>query len=591
MSLSSLSEGVLQEIMVQNRQSDGPVLQIVQIKEISPKPNVPKRFRIALSDGRHFASAMCSQPMNAEIAKDAVKVHNIIRLSKYTVNETTGKKLIVIMDFELVSAAPTDILGSPSAIREDERPHPPAPAPVPAPARPPPREDPRPRPAAAPARSSAESFISIAALTPYICSWTIQAKVVHKTQMTHWSKPQSEGNLFSVTLKDKSGTEIRGTFFKADADKFYPILELDKVYTITGGRVKNENRRFSTVQNDYEITFGSDTRFDEVADDGLIGGRAYKFAESLRDVQGLKEQTIVDVVAVIKEIEEAVDVTTKKGASHRRRLFLCDSSNVQMELTLWDKDALNFPSDAVGRVVQIKDARVSEFNGKQLGTTNGTMIDIRATEPKARELERWWANGGDQGRFESASTGGVDGGNTWGYLAVINERRLGTKKDNSDYLTFFGQVNEVVITPGRLLYYNACPATGCKNRKVEENGGEMVCKTCGAKVTTARERFSFAFKAADFTGSGIITALGDDAIGQPILGYGAHEWAELTKKEDMEGCKRIVREGWFADFKIKVRVKADDYGGELRPKMTAVSVVRTNYADAAKFFAAEIQKY
>jgi hypothetical protein len=152
-------------------------------------------------------------------------------------------------------------------------------------------------------------------------------------------------------------------------------------------------------------------------------------------------------------------------------------------------------------------------------------------------------------------------------------------------------VTEVVFSPGRLLYYNACAGPACKNCKVEEHGGIMICKKCGNQVTTPKERFAFLFRAADFTGSGYISALGDDAIGQPIIGYGAHEWAELTRNEDMEGCQQRVRVGWFLEFRIKVRIKADDYGGDVRPKMTAFAVTKLNYAEAAKFFAGEILKY
>jgi hypothetical protein len=87
-----------------------------------------------------------------------------------------------------------------------------------------------------------------------------------------------------------------------------------------------------------------------------------------------------------------------------------------MEFTLWNKKALNFPSDATGRAVQIKDAPVSDFHEKQLVITNETMIEMRVTKPKARQLEQRWANGGNQELFESVSNGGLDGGNTFGYL-------------------------------------------------------------------------------------------------------------------------------------------------------------------------------
>jgi hypothetical protein len=59
---------------------------------------------------------------------------------------------------------------------------------------------------------------------------------------------------------------------------------------------------------------------------------------------------------------------------------------------------------------------------------------------------------------------------------AINERRLGTKKDTADYIAFSGVVWEVSIGRGRQLYYNACPNTACKNRKVEENGGIIACR-------------------------------------------------------------------------------------------------------------------
>jgi hypothetical protein len=60
----------------------------------------------ALLSAGHDASAMCSQTTHTEITSDCVKVYNVIHLTRHAVNETTGKKVIVIIDFELVSAVP-----------------------------------------------------------------------------------------------------------------------------------------------------------------------------------------------------------------------------------------------------------------------------------------------------------------------------------------------------------------------------------------------------------------------------------------------------------------------------------------------------
>ncbi len=43
--------------------------------------------------------------------------------------------------------------------------------------------------------------------------------------MRTWSNARGEGTLFSIDLLDEDGSEIRGTFFKADADKWHESLQ------------------------------------------------------------------------------------------------------------------------------------------------------------------------------------------------------------------------------------------------------------------------------------------------------------------------------------------------------------------------------
>ena len=68
----------------------------------------------------------------------------------------------------------------------------------------------------------------IASLTPYQNRWTIKARVTNKSDIKRWSNSRGEGYLFSMDLLDESG-EIRATAFKAECDKFEPIVEVDKV--------------------------------------------------------------------------------------------------------------------------------------------------------------------------------------------------------------------------------------------------------------------------------------------------------------------------------------------------------------------------
>jgi hypothetical protein len=47
----------------------------------------------------------------------------------------------------------------------------------------------------------------------------------------------------------------------------------------------------------------------------------------------------------------------------------------------------------------------------------------------------------------------------------------------------------------------------------------------------------------------------------------------------------------FKEFKVKCRVKSEEYNGDLRPKLSTITIAPINYAEAAKFFATEIGKF
>lgn len=58
--------------------------------------------------------------------------------------------------------------------------------------------------------------------------WKIRARVTQKSGIRTWSNSRGEGKLFSVTLTDDSA-EIRATGFNDAVDKFYELLEVNKV--------------------------------------------------------------------------------------------------------------------------------------------------------------------------------------------------------------------------------------------------------------------------------------------------------------------------------------------------------------------------
>jgi len=102
------------------------------------------------------------------------------------------------------------------------------------------------------------TFQPIDSLNPYQNRWTIKARITSKGDMKSWNNARGSGTLFKIELLDDRGGEIAACFFKETAEKFYPLLEVNQVYTFANGRLKVANKQYSSCSSDYEITFGND---------------------------------------------------------------------------------------------------------------------------------------------------------------------------------------------------------------------------------------------------------------------------------------------------------------------------------------------
>lgn len=63
---------------------------------------------------------------------------------------------------------------------------------------------------------------------------------------------------------DETG-EIRGTAFNAVANDLYEKLQEGKVYYVSKARVNLAKKKFSNVNNDYELSFEKNTEVEEVS--------------------------------------------------------------------------------------------------------------------------------------------------------------------------------------------------------------------------------------------------------------------------------------------------------------------------------------
>ena len=194
---------------------------------------------------------------------------------------------------------------------------------------------------------------------------------------------------------DESG-EIRATAFKEQADKFYDMIQPDKVYLITKCQLKPANKQYSTLNNDYEMTFTNETQVEEVINDvNSVPEIKYNFIQ-ISHIADMEPNSFVDTLGVCRDASDIQRFVARTSGREliKREITLVDNSNSSISLTLWGDEALNF--DSISQpVVLLKGARISEFGGgKSLGIVGSTVMKINPDLPLVHKLRGWFDNGG-----------------------------------------------------------------------------------------------------------------------------------------------------------------------------------------------------
>jgi replication factor A1 len=88
--------------------------------------------------------------------------------------------------------------------------------------------------------------------------------IATKSAVSTFVKPGSteEGQWFSVTIQDKSGT-IVGKFFNNAVEDFYDILEENKTYKFNNFKLRMANKNYDNSSSIYELNFDERSSIEE----------------------------------------------------------------------------------------------------------------------------------------------------------------------------------------------------------------------------------------------------------------------------------------------------------------------------------------
>ncbi|KAE8622260.1 hypothetical protein XENTR_v10005168 [Xenopus tropicalis] len=603
MALPVLSEGAISAILGGDS-SCKPTLQVINIRSINTG-NGPPRYRLLMSDGLNtLSSFMLATQLNFLVDNNLLATNCICQVSRFIVNNLKdGRRVIIVMEMEVLKSA--DLvkgkIGNPHPYNDGQGPPQPA---APAPASAPPPSKPQNISAPPPPsmnRGASKLFgggsvvntpggsqskvVPIASLNPYQSKWTVRARVTNKGQIRTWSNSRGEGKLFSIEMVDESG-EIRATAFNEQADKFFSLIEVNKVYYFSKGTLKIANKQYTSVKNDYEMTFNSETSVIPCDDSADVPMVQFEFVP-IGELESKNKDTVLDIIGICKNAEEVTKVTIRSNNREvsKRNINLMDSSGKVVSTTLWGEDADKFDGSRQP-VVAIKGARLSDFGGRSLSVLSSSTVMINPDIPEAFKLRAWFDSEGQvvEGTSISESRGGTGGGNTnWKSLLEVKTENLG-HGEKADYFT---SVATIVYLRKENCLYQACPSQDCNKKVIDQQNGLFRCEKCDKEFPNYKYRLILSANIADFGENQWITCFQESA--ESILGQNATYLGELKEKNE-QAYDEVFQNANFRSYTFRIRVKLETYNDESRIKATAMDVKPVDHKEYSRRLIMNIRK-
>lgn len=605
----SLTEGSIEAIVAGNSY-DNPVLQVISSKLIT-SGNGTDRYRLLLSDGRNsYSHTMLATQLNEMMSSGQVDNMSVVRVKQYICNTLHGdRRVMILLDIEVLAkgAEVGGRLGNPQPLKPGQATEQPA-APQPAP----PSSNPAPvsnmanRPGqgammnghksppsnkpgfsikpSTPGTPGSNRIHSIASLTPYQNRWRIRARVTQRSNIRTWSNSRGEGRLFSVNLLDESG-EIRATGFTDTVDKFYNMLEVGKVFYVSRAQLKTANKQYSTVKNDYEMTFTSDTVIEPCTEQTDLPTMTFDFVR-IDSLESKQPNSNVDVLGVVKGAGDVTTVTGKQSKKEisKRDVQLVDQSGMVVNLTLWGTDAEQFNGDG-HPVIACKGCKLSDWGGRSLSLLASSQMIIDPDVREAHLLKGWWQREGQNKEFmayrSEGGSGAAGSATNWKTFGQLRTENIG-HGDKPDYFTSKGTV---IFLRKENSMYQACPTEQCNKKVVDQGNGMYRCEKCSKEFPSYKWRMILSANLADHTGNQWVTCFQDSA--ECILGTKADELGQLKETDDAR-YNQVFDEANFKTYIFKLRAKVETYNDESRLKTVCMNANPIDWVDDSKRLIEEI---
>lgn len=593
----SLAQGTFKKIVNGENANTGEELYL-QIVEIQKMAN--GRYKVKLNDQEYMMWGLVASTENHLFEQEEAVSGTVISVTDHIINAPNGEKLMILKSWTILQKQ-CEVLGEPVDIPKANKPagfggqrggfgggntggfgaqtrtNNPFGG----------------NTASAPSGGAADDYQPVASLSPFQKSFKIKVRVTRKGDIRNWNNSRGSGKLFSVDLLDEQGGEIQATCFNEAAEKFFALFEEGKVYTVSKGRIRVANKRYTHIKNDYSIDLNEHSEVVFVGDDAKINAQVYDF-KPLSDIEAMEDKSYVDALGVCDNVGEVQNFTSSRTQKEltKRTFRIVDQSGAAIECTMWGNAATQLdPSSVLNQVVAVKAARVSEFNGKSLSVNK---IDVNPSLPEVKALQQWYQTSGSSMNFKALSTSGGGGGGRNDppiSLEEVDTQRLGTNSDKPDYFNVVATIMQIPLDmEKRTPWYKAVPESEGPAYKVTEaeDGNGWWCEKNGKNYDSYIPRYIMRARISDHTGSEWINFYND--VAEIIMAKTAKDLETLWDQKDEANFNAVFKNASHQTWNFRCRARQQEYQGELSRRVDAVAATPIDFVAETTRLNAEIKK-
>jgi replication factor A1 len=419
-------------------------------------------------------------------------------------------------------------------------------------------------------------YTPLSLLTTFSKDFQILVRVLKKSDLkTFNSSPnKSGGTLFSFNVLDEEGNEMQVTCFNKAVQKFYNTIAENKIFEITGGYVKINNQKFTSVKSEYKIVIDENSQVVEKMDDGSIQHQKYNFVK-INQLAQVPLYSVVDCIGYVLEVGDLILKNTKNGEQPMKKIVLVDTSDSKIEFTLWrvfaHREVLQ------NQVIALKNVKVGEFNGRNISTfeESGVLVDPSMMK-EAAELRLY---------IETCPREKID---TFKNISLPTEKAAPEDKAApsvlfiKDVLDMIDDVinddklpiSRIKATVTQMMhndknFYGGCEDIRCK-KKLSKDTYNWSCISCNKSYDKPTYYYTLSIRVKDCSSEHWIDIFGN--VAEKLLKITAEDYKDLLQERDQFKLQEITSAIEFKTFYFYVKPKLHFYNSVPKKKLYAYKI-------------------